>query len=133
MALGSKHEDPKTLLGYIEPSSMSLMAGALSIGSAVATNRKRKSCVVIYSLSDFASPATEPVSLNHVEHVSGSSSSSSSSSSINSSSKSASRPNLSAVNYVYNFRFGDKFVFLGFSLFTPSCFPYFLFTIFCHL
>ena len=29
MALGSKHKDPKTLLGYIEPSSMSLMAGKL--------------------------------------------------------------------------------------------------------
>ena len=86
MALGSKHKDPKTLLGCIEPSSMSLMAGALSVGSAVATNRIRKSCVAFDSISDSDSSAAEPISLNHEEGVSGSSSSSASSSSINSSS-----------------------------------------------
>ena len=86
---------------------MSLMAGALSIGSAVATNRKRKNCVAFDSISDSDSSATESVSLNHEEHVSGSSSSSSSSSSVNSSSKSASLPNLPAVNDVYKFGFGD--------------------------
>ena len=89
MVLGSEHKEPKTLLGYIEPSSMSLMVGTLSIGSAVATNRKRKSCVAFDSISDSDSSATEPITLNHEEHVSGLSSSSSSSSGINSSSKSA--------------------------------------------
>lgn len=106
VALGSKHKDPKTLLGYIEPSSMSLMAGALSIGSAVASSRKRKSCGAFDSLSDSDSSVAELLPLNHEEHLSGSSSSSSSSS-INVSSRSANRPNLPAVNNVYNFSFGN--------------------------
>ena len=109
MALGSKQKDPKTLLGYIEPSSMSLVAGALSISSAVATNRKRRSCVAYASLSDSDSDSsvTEPVYPNHEECVS----TSSSSFSINSSSKSASRPNLPAANNDYNFSFGNEFVY----------------------
>ena len=69
--------------------------------------RKRNSCVAIISLSDFDSSVTEPVSLNHEEHLSGSSSLSSSSSSVNSSNKSAIQPFLSAVNDVYNFSFVD--------------------------
>ena len=107
MALGSKHKDPKTLLGYIEPSSTSSIAGALSVGSTVATNRKRKSCFAFDSISDSDSSVAEPISINHEEHVSGSSSSSTSSSSIDSSSKSASLPNLIAVNNVYKFSFGN--------------------------
>ena len=107
VALGSKHKDPKTLLGYIEPSSMSLIAGALSIGSAVASSRKRKSWGAFDSLSDSDSSVAELLPLNHEEHLSGSSSSSSSSSSINVSSRFANRPNLPAVNNVYNFSFGN--------------------------
>ena len=107
MALGSKHKDPKTLLGYIEPSSMSLMAGSLCIGSSVATNVKQKSCVAFHSISYTDSSATERISLNRKEHLSGLSSSSSSSSfRINLSSKSASLTNLPAVNNVYKFSFG---------------------------
>ena len=88
------------------------MAWALSIGSAVATDRKRKSFVAFDSICDSDSSATEPISLNHEEHVSGLSSSSSSS--IDSSSKSASLPNLPAMNIVYKISFGNQF-FLGFS------------------
>ena len=80
-------------------------AGALSIGSAVASSRKRKSCGAFDSLSDSDSSVVELLPLNHEEHLSGSSSSSSSS--INVSSRSANRPNLPAVNNVYNSSFGN--------------------------
>ena len=86
---------------------MSLMAGALCIGSSVATNVNQKSCVAFHSISYTDSSAIERISLNRKEHLSGLSSSSSSSFRINLSSKSASLTNLPAVNNVYKFSFGN--------------------------
>ena len=95
VAIGSKHKDPKTLMGYIEPSSMSMMAASLAIGNAAKYARKRSSCELdddeesefVDSNDAISSDIHGPSALSYQ-----SSSSSSSSSSRPSSSSSSSRP-----------------------------------------
>ena len=40
-ALASHHKDPKTLMGYIAPSSLNMMTAGLAVGSAAADSRRR--------------------------------------------------------------------------------------------
>ena len=85
MALGSKHKKDSVM---IHETLLYVFDGWIPLLQQIANERV---VLPFDSISDSDSSATEPISLNHEEHVSGLSSSSSSSSSINTSSKSASR------------------------------------------
>ena len=41
VAIASHHKDPKTLMGYIAPSTLTMMTAGLAVGSAAAESRRR--------------------------------------------------------------------------------------------